>query len=340
MSVDPGSALALAKEKLLLSQLWRVRGWPHEPARECMCPYRPEDRRKSFSVFVGSSGEEVGKDFKSGDVFDAPALLAAVEGLDMKTACRIFIELAGVKGESHAPRNRAQVRRVVAPLQLREKPFLPEMRGPTSEEAEQIAAQRHVSIESVNYAASVRVLFVSRWRGFPAWVITDSSRWNCQFRRMDGKPFPHPAGAKKTLTAKGSWASWPIGVADLGRADSLLLVEGSGDFLAAWHFITAERLRGRCAAVAMTGASNWIPSEALPEIARRRVRIFPHLDTSAAGEDAALRWETQISKAMGTAHCYDLNELTTAKGDAVGDLNDVLLMAPNEIENLGFIATF
>jgi DNA primase len=122
--------------------------------------------------------------------------------------------------------------------------------------------------------------------------------------------------------------------------ESVLLVEGSGDFLAAWHFITAERLHGRCAAVAMTGAANWIPPEALEEIARKRVRIFPHLDTSKAGEMAALRWETQITTAGGVAHCFDLSGLVTVNGDDVGDLNDVLLMERHEIGELGSITNF
>lgn len=102
MKHDPGSALARAKAKLTLSDLWRLRGWPHEPGRECFCPFRPDDRRKSFSVFTSASGEELAKCFKSGDVFDAPALLTAVEGMDIKAACRLFIELAGVKGEPQA----------------------------------------------------------------------------------------------------------------------------------------------------------------------------------------------------------------------------------------------
>ena len=344
MKNDPDSALARSKAKLPLSDLWRLRGWPYEPGRECFCPFRPDDRRKSFSVFTSGNGEELAKCFKSGEVFDAPALLAAVEGLDMKEACRLFIELAGVKGESRARlqgRNVATRRRQVeVPTPAREKPHLPELRTPTSDEAAQIAKQRHLSPECVLHAAALGLLFVARWRGFHSWCVTDSERWSCQFRRMDGKPFPHPAGAKKTLAAPGSWASWPIGAADLGAADSVLLVEGSGDFLAAWHFITAEHLHGRCAAVAMTGAANWIPSEALPEIVRRRVRIFPHLDTSHAGEEAALRWETQITKAGGSVHCFDLSGLVTASGDAVGDLNDVLLMERHEIEELGFIAAF
>jgi hypothetical protein len=188
-------------------------------------------------VFTSSSGEELAKCFKSGDVFDAPALLAAAEGLDMRDACRLFIELAGVKGEAHeqphgprVPRAR-QITRPAAPV--REKPLLPALKSPTGAEAEQIARQRHVSPECVLHAAALGLLFVAQWRGFPSWCVTDSARWNCQFRRMDGKPFPHPAGAKKTLAAPGSWASWPIGAADIGTAESVLLVEGSGDFLAA-----------------------------------------------------------------------------------------------------------
>jgi len=341
MPRDPDSALARAKVKLPLSDLWRLRGWPHEPARECFCPFRPDDRRKSFSVFTSASGEELAKDFKSGDVFDAPALLAAVEGLDMRDACRLFIEAAGVKGEPPARRHGPRARQIITPAApVREKPLLPALRAPTSDEAGQIAKLRHVSPECVLHVASLGLLFVASWRGFLSWSVTDSARWNCQFRRMDGKPFPHPAGAKKTLAAPGSWASWPIGVANLANAGNVLLVEGSGDFLAAWHFITAEHLHGRCAAVCMTGAANWIPSDALPEIARRRVRIFPHLDTSKAGEEAALRWETQITRAGGAAHCYDLNELTTAGGEPVTDLNDVLKMERREIEELGSIAAF
>lgn len=295
-------------------------------------------------MFTTASGEELAKCFKSGDVFDAPALLAAVEAMDMKEACRLFIEAAGCKGEpqerhhgSRAPR----LRQIITPAApVRGKPLLPALRAPTSDEVEQIARQRHVSPEGVLYAASLGVLFVAPWRGFASWCVTDSARWNCQFRRMDGKPFPHPAGAKKTLAVSGSWASWPIGTADLRTAENVLLVEGSGDFLAAWHFITAEHLHGRCVAVAMTGAANWIPSEALAEIAKKRVRIFPHLDTSHAGEEAALRWETQLTKAGGYAHCYDLNDLATIAGDSVGDLNDVLLMERHEIEELGSIASF
>lgn len=344
MKHEPDSALARAKETLPLSDLWRLRGWPHEPGRECFCPFRPEDRRKSFSVFTSASGEELGKDFKSGDVFDAPALLGAVEGMEMREACRLFIELAGVKGEvrdgarcRRAPRVR-EITMKTAPV--REKPFLPALRVPTLPEAEQIARQRHTSTEGVLLAASLGLLFVAKWRGFPSWCVTDSARWNCQFRRMDGKPFPHREGIKKTLAAPGSWASWPIGAADLGTAERVLLVEGSGDFLAAWHFIAAEQVQGACAVVAMTGAANWIPSEVLSEIARRRVRIFPHLDTSGAGEAAALRWETQLTKAGGAAHCFDLSDLMTVEGAVVEDLNDVLMMGRHEIEALGSIATF
>lgn len=343
MMRDPDSALPRAKEKLRLSDLWKLRGWPHEPARECFCPFRPDDRRKACSVFTTANGEEVLKDFKSGDVFDAPALLAAVEGLSMRDACRVFIETAGVKGEPHEARHGPRVprvRKIEPTAPKREKPLLPVLRAPTGEEAAQIARQRHVSPESVRHAASCGLLFVAPWRGFASWAVTDSARWNCQFRRMDGHAFPHPSGPKKTLAAPGSWASWPIGAADLSTVESVLLVEGSGDFLAAWHFITAEHLSGRCAAVCMTGAANWIPSEALPEIAKRRVRILPHLDTSKAGEEAALRWETQLTKAGGSAHCFDLTGLTTADGVEVGDLNDVLRMEPHEIQKLGRIAAF
>lgn len=96
------SLIKIAKDKLDIPTLWRLRGWPREPGKECFRPYAPEDTRKSGSVF---NHGQLFRDFKSGETLDAPALLAAVEGMSNSAACMMFIDLAGVVRENHGSKD-------------------------------------------------------------------------------------------------------------------------------------------------------------------------------------------------------------------------------------------
>ena len=342
-------ALGEAKERLRIPELWERRQWPRPAAngrwKEVFRPFAPEDSRKSGSVFA--DGQKF-KDFKTGESFDAPALLARVEGLSMPEACREFLKLAGVCGghsdcepghRSYSARRRKH--RTSEAGTRSTKPRLSELREPTPEELETIARQRGLSVCAAELATFCGTLKVATHRGQACWAITDDTRWNCQFRRLDGEPFELPSGKLKTISTPGGWASWPIGAANLGNTPAVLLVEGSGDFLAAHELISREGAEALTGAVAMTGAANWIPNEAFELLRGRAVLIVPHIDVSAAGERAALRWETQLMTCAGIkAHCYDLRGLTQANGDAVTDLNELLFVAPGELSKLGAIATF
>ena len=76
------TAIETAKDALRIPELWERRGWPGTPGRACPVPYR-DDSRPSGSVFRDGL---LFHDFGSGETFDAPALLARVEDLDMKEA--------------------------------------------------------------------------------------------------------------------------------------------------------------------------------------------------------------------------------------------------------------
>ena len=103
------SPLHEAKDRLRIPELWRLRQWPGEPGKSCPCPYRP-DKAASGSVFKEGL---LFKDFATDEVMDAPALVAKVEELERAEACKLFIELAGVRsgqGSTPPPRPRPRPR--------------------------------------------------------------------------------------------------------------------------------------------------------------------------------------------------------------------------------------
>ncbi len=90
MEMKAPSLVALAKKRLSISELWLRRGWPGKPGKSCKFP-DGSDTRASASIFAEG---RLLKCFRSGRVFDAPALLAEVEGMTIDAACREFIALA------------------------------------------------------------------------------------------------------------------------------------------------------------------------------------------------------------------------------------------------------
>ena len=144
---------------------------------------------------------------------------------------------------------------------------------------------------------------------------------------MDGAPFARRGGPGcKAWTARGSWAAWPLGCNEARDFSSVALVEGGGDFLAAFHFILAEGRERDVTPVAMLGASQRIAERALPCFHGKHVRIFPHVDSPhadgrAPGMEAAARWQDQLTGAGATVECFDLAGLRQCDGAPVGDLD-------------------
>lgn len=318
------SPLQAAKARLTIFDIWTRLGIEGNPRKNpCHSPWA---RHGSASFSIKKDGTCF-HDFSTGEKGDAVAFLARAAGTDTKTACRRLIEWAGAR---RATPMRA-LQRPAPRENERRKPYLDALRPPTPSELAAVATRRNVSLEACAYASKNGWLFAAEQHGQPCWAITDSSRWNCQFRRLDAEPFTWGGrGPAKAKTAFGAWASWPIGAADIGNRSRVLFCEGSGDFIAAIHFITLEAAQGEVAPVCMAGASHNIPAEALPLFSGKVIRIFPHLDT--AGAAAAVRWEGQLAAAGAEVHCFDLAGLTRTDGQPLKDLNDLTSINADQFE--------
>jgi hypothetical protein len=330
------TGLEIAKERLRIPELWERRGWPGKPGRTCPVPYR-EDKRPSGSVFRDG---RLFHDFGDGQTLDAPALLAKVEDLDLRAACLVFATLAGVQAGPVADFAPPRPPRRVSE-EARTKPTLPPLRDPTADEIEAIAEQRGIRPGGCELARLLGFLKVTIWRGLPVWTVTDRTRWAAQYRRLDGQPFEIRGAAAKTITARGSWASWPVGIAEAAERGvrRVVICEGSTDFLAAFSLIWEEKGEAEVQPVAMLGAGGAIPEEAIPLFrAIPEVLIVPDLDR--AGAAAAFRWEHQLLDANVAACCLDLSGLFRRDGRPVADLNDVCRMEAAELARLRPLLSF
>lgn len=306
------SPLEWAKAVLTIPELWHLRGWPGKPGKSCLFP-NGSDKRPSASVFAEG---RLLKDFRTGKTYDAPALLAEVEGIGALQACRLFIQLSGTC-KNDAPRFVSKA----APAPVRTKPELERLRlcPPSESEILVLSRLRHVSTAAVRLALERGFLWCCDSTEGRAWVLRDGSEWVAVARRMDGKGWECIGGAKARLV-KGSRAAWPLGAAESLSFPAIALVEGGPDFLAAFHFILEAGMEGCVAPVAVLGAGMRIDAEALPLLRGKRVRIF--VDDDEAGGRAFARWSEQLRSVEAVVDGFGFSDLIHAGGQPVKDLND------------------
>lgn len=308
------STLATAKARLNIHGLWRHFGFDGEPKRGCRCPFH-EDRKNSFSVFIGTDGFDAWNCFAGCGGGDAVDFFQRASGLSQKDACRKFIELAG----GHVTR---------APRAARPKPGFPDFTTGTTDDFQQLAGSRNIGREGLEFASERGLLRFATLKDCRAWIVTDSARVNAQARRMDGQQWEH-IGAK-AWTLPGAWAAWPIGITEARPFPAVALCEGAPDFLAAHYLALWEQASHhtkrdvQCAPVAMLGASQRIHPDALPMFAGKRVRIFGHDDE--AGRVAVERWAAQLATVGADLDAFNFAGLQQVDGKPVKDLNDALLM--------------
>ena len=348
------SPLELAKEALSIPDLAAKRGWEWTPGRSCKVPYRA-DRSESGSVM---NEGKLFHDFASGETMDGPGLLAKVENLDARTACKLFIELAGIRSGEWSSSNPRPA--YVPPAKVEaphEKPILPPLAPLSEKERRALAALRGLSVDAVEMAHKQGLLWGLWWRNQRAWAMTDRERWNCQWRRLDGGKWEREDNESKFkswgVKQKGNnrpRPGWPVGILEAAGVPNLALVEGGPDMLAAFHFIHAAGMVGRVAPVLMFGVSR-IDEIALPFFAGRRVRLFCHADkpsldhgTKRPGLEAAARWQPQLLSVRCVVDSYDFTELTRADGEPVTDLCDLANLCDSdreaERENLDSLMIF
>lgn len=316
--------LQMAKERIGIFELWQILGLQDDPNKNpCHSPWAKHGS-PSFSI---SKDGRCFNDFSTKEKGDAVTFLAKVLCLSVGEACKKFVELSGVKAIGQfLPRpicfKTTQIE------SERTKPNFPSFTIGNLGDLRHVAEQRNLSLEGLQIASDAGILRFTSLHGVDVWVVTDCAGWNAQARRMDGQIWPQIKA--KAWTLSGSWASWPIGVNETKNFDSVALVEGAPDLLAAFHFLYAEDKEREVMPVAMLGANNRIPSEVLPLFANKSVRIFPHLDP--AGLKAAVQWETQLNESGASARCFNFNGLTKMNGDPCKDLNDVSHIDPDCFE--------
>lgn len=332
------SPLEAAKASVTIADAWRILGLPGTPSTSCRSPWR-EDRKPSFSVFDSARRF---KDHATNECGDVVTFVSKAAGKTLSEAAKMVIAWAGTGGMGGA--RTLNMRPMPIPpraTERREKPELPALRKPSPEELVAIGKQRKLpetygGYPGLEIAVQRGLLWVTNVydhglkRELPAWVATDSSRWNAQARRMDGQPWHLSSGAEaKAKTLPGSLASWPIGAADIGNAKVVLMLEGPPDLLAAMTavFLSFSQDLVRTNAVAfvcVAGASNQLHPDSMPCFKGRHVRVIPHLDSSGVGTDAAESWATQLAKAGAKVDWFDLQGLGKPGGLTGKDLNDAL----------------
>jgi hypothetical protein len=128
-------------------------------------------------------------------------------------------------------------------------------------------------------------------------VLDVANPCNVQFRRLDAGPDGKALcfwGDTKVMGWKGNLGNWPVGIdpAVANPSAAILLVEGTGDFLAGWDIRNAGF---DVIPVGIFGASNGIAPAALAFFEGREVVIVEQHDAACAR--AAERWEQQLVEA-------------------------------------------
>lgn len=357
-----------AMRALPIRELWKRRGWAGAPGKSCHFPNDADRKKAACSIFTATTGKHAGiellKDHKRGMTWDAPGLLAEVEGLPIKEACRLFIGLAGVKSLDEYPQPRPKNRRKAsaapkvdaastdkppAPVPFDFKVLRPH--DLDSDEIEAIATTRGVSVRTIEHIASFNCLHgvaLTAWLRLPiprqslpmwAWALHAPDWRSFRLRPFCGK-FPgfNNGQEHKSLTPAGGSCAWPVWVGH-PSATRVLVVEGEGDCLGAWEIARRERAQEGLAVLVMFSSSLSVPSSFLPRLEGKRVRIVPHCgDSRRQGEVAAVKWAAALRPWAADVHVFSLVGLTMPDGRDVGDLGDLAQCPDGILSRCGGVA--
>jgi len=199
-----------------------------------------------------------------------------------------------------------------------------QLKEPPQHYFELIGKARKLSWHGIKMAHDAGCLRFCRaqWRtdgeAFNCYAVLDvGNPINVQFRRLDmdqnGKALCF-WGDTKVMGWRGNQGNWPVG-ADFAlahRQSTILLVEGTGDFLAAWDI---RGLGYDVAPVGLFGASNSIAPQSLPFFERREVIIIQQHDPAA--QLAAERWTTELENVNARVRTWKVP-------DEGADLNDYI----------------
>jgi hypothetical protein len=331
------SEIEAAKERIRLPELWKILALPGEPPRrdgvKFSSPLRP-DTHPSCTFF--DDGRRM-IDWTTGKSYDGIDLLGETLGLKNGEAIRRFVEIANgypVRVDP-APSARPQ------PKAKATRPKLSGLRKAMPYELEQIAASRNISVRAAELAQDLGTVRVCEVCGFVSWVVLDESGLCAEGRRLNGKSYPQVVrdgkvliGERKAHTLRGSRKDWPVGILPAEQyrksVETIALVEGGPDYLAALHFMLAQGRTG-ILPVAMLGRCQGL--RGLHPHSRRylqgmRVRIYPHADADNGSYKNAAIIAERLEVLGCEVDCFVFEGLKKSDGAIIKDLNDCVDVAP------------
>ena len=320
------NAIALCKQRLPLPDLLVRLGLFRNPpgAGSHPCPLHQERKGAAFSMH---HRKDVwlwmchGKCAASGDEI---SLLQVLNGTNRRAAIERYKELCGQMAGAQCiqPVRLRATRPIPTPPKQAMVQFPDRLHSGSYSDCERVAKLRDVPTGTVIHMTRSGLLAFGDVCGLPSWLVLDASRKLAEGRRLDGSLYAaaHGLSERKTHTLRGSQKNWPLGLTS--DSGPILLVEGSGDFVAAHYFCSiTKRSATPWRPVALLGASvKSIHPDAIPLIRGRRARIVPHADP--AGARAGLQWAMLLKQVHCAVDGFDLGNLAKPDGSPVTDLND------------------
>jgi hypothetical protein len=269
-------------------------------------------------------------DRSTGDRLDAIAIFAAAQGISNGDAiARLYDGIAG-RG-SVAPSIPRSPRKPSPPkpdydaeAESKRREWQGRLIPATWNDCARIAEIRGLDVQAMRLAADAGNLFKAICWGRVAFVVTDSSRLNAKARRLDGKPWGGSSPAK-SRNLPGSINGHPIGLTETIDKPGIALVEGEGDYLAAWHCLYVLGGHSSVTPVCLGGSNVEIPESYRRYFTGKRVRIFPHADS--AGDGAVLRWVKTLTAWGVKTDVFPFTGMTRKDGAPVNDLGDFTAMS-------------
>lgn len=314
-----------AKQHLTIGEIWRRLDLPGRPPPRvngcCHSPFR-DDRTPSFSIFANGARF---KDHATGDSGDAVHFLALATGLRGRALFETFVDLAfGQQVRTPEIRRLPPKRWSRNELHSHRPGFdLRSTRPLTVSEIRAVASLRRVSEVSVALLAELGCLRIGFVKGFVCWIVMEPDGSVATARRLDGRPFTKDGRAYKShaLTPKRLPLGLSMVPAEPRKDRAVLLCEGEGDFLAAFHFLTLWG-EPNLHPVAMLGRTTDLAPVAAERLAGWRIRAFPHADEDGRGFAAVARWAASIPGASADAFRFTDPPLRLRSGGIANDLND------------------
>lgn len=293
-------------KKIHIYEIWNRLNIPGIPAKYCKSPFRP-DSNPSFMI---TEEGYYWKDFGTGEHGDAVDFVVKALDFTPAAACQLLLSFIADKKVTYNSDLKPHVE------VERQKPFLPEMSMGHLPDLLALQVLRGFSIPSMERAIRLGLLRFVEYQDQRCWVVTDGEQYAAQVRRLDGQIFENGA---KSLTLRGSWSSWPIGIGN-DINGMVFLCEGGPDLLAAVHLANELGIQSGIRFATMLGAGNKIHKNALERFKQSKVLIFNHNDD--AGRNGAKIWEEQLQPFAakivianeGFSNVKDLNDLIKIDG--------------------------